>query len=168
MFTNKQFLDSFKEGDLAKVAEAANMDLATFKTQYMEAVQSPDFEKNVHLKIEEGKQEGECRVIHFEIGFYKVLAIKGHVKVCLGEKWEFTFSIGIYLFGNKVLEYNYSVNYLNPEICFNIDLILLKGGICFGGKYRNGVMTPYIKGNLTIYVPWPPFKHEVSFFEWIG
>ncbi len=131
----KAILNSVSAEDWSKLAKLANMTPEELQSRYAAAMQDfPQMLREISVTSGVGEASNDCATRTFEISFFKILGIRGTIRLCTvpGGHWTAQVEVCLLLLGESVWCTKFDLSSRNASICFNIDLFLVKGDICFG------------------------------------
>lgn len=125
------------ENQWQEVAKLTNLSVDEVKSKYEAAIAQQGGEHFTvtypEMLMANALENGEDIEIPFEIGFYKILAIKGKLAYRHnGGDWSVELTCGIYLLGNEIKTFSYTFNKHHTSICIGVSVGLAKAKICFG------------------------------------
>lgn len=96
--------------------------------------------------------------VKFEIGFFKIIALKGLIKFTPGENWSVKIQLSAYLLGNEVRKQTMTLDKHHYEECTKVDLGLAYYQLCFG--VRDAKICVYLTGEIGAYLIWKGWVEE--------
>lgn len=131
----KALTNSVSQNDWARLAQLANVSVEELQKRYVEALEEfPAMLREISVSVANAAVDGDCTTRSFEISFLKILGIRGTIKLCTtgGGNWTADVEVCLLVLGESVWCTSFALSSQNAGICFNVDLFLVKGELCFG------------------------------------
>lgn len=157
-----ELLDDQQWEDMAKLV---GLPTAEFRTKYEAFIaDAPGPLQPMPTKIGDARKDGDCISRTFEISFFKALGLKVEVKFCpqAGGGWEATLTANLLVLGSSVWETTYTLTSSRASVCFEPELLVAKGKLCFEISERGSELCFRVYGNACY---WRPFEWECADFD---
>ncbi len=131
---SKAMINSVSTEDWAQLAKLANVTTEELQSRFAAAMQDfPQMLREITVSSGAGEEANDCTTRTFEISFFKILGIRGTIRLCTtGRDWTAQITVSLLVLGESVWDTQYTLSSRNTSICFNIDLFLVKGELCLG------------------------------------
>lgn len=120
------------------VAESADISAEGLQSQYeaLLAEHPKLLEQEVAVTLGDAVEAAGCITQPFDVGFGRVLAIKGHIKFCgtSGSKWTLVAKSSFYALGHRLWTETDKLSPQNLGKCHSLNFTAAKANFCYGIK----------------------------------
>lgn len=143
----KHTVTAIADDEWNDVANRIGVSPDQLRKDYEAVVSDPKNLRDVTLTVGQETKADSCVTTPFEFSFFKILGIKGEVKICgtgAGD-WKASVDVCLTLLGNQVACHHFDLDSTHLEYCYNIDVRFAKARVCFGVNTRD--LCLYTRGN---------------------
>lgn len=110
-------------------------------------------QEGMHLNLTNAIMDGDCASQSFEISLFKIIGLKGELKLCgtSASDWTAELKICLIVAGSSVWCTSYTFNPHNVGVCFSPSVGLAKADICFSLEIRHDKACLNIKGKACVW-----------------
>lgn len=122
----------------------------SFQGSFLEAQGPGDLSQ---VKLEDIAEAESCRSQSFEVSLFKIIGIKGTLKLCgtNSSNWTANLEFCLIVAGSSVWCTSYTFDPHHLRICFSPSVGIAKADLCFELQYGNGKICLNVKGQACVW-----------------